>query len=111
MSIEREYVSDILVRADDDDAALLAVDAAQVEDVLARPAVGAEHLFIVVQAVASLARQEQGGHGRQVEIAVVLLENRAQIDNRIDIGVRRGEAADWRAWRGGKEGAEGMKAG
>ena len=73
--------------------------------------VGAEHLFVVVQAVAALARQEQGGYGRQVEIAVVLLENRAEIDNRIDIGVRRGEAADWRARRGGKEGAEIMKAG
>ena len=104
-------MSDILVRADDDHAALLAVDAPHIEDVLARPSVRAEHLFIIAQPVASLARQEQGGHGSQVEIAVVLLENRAQIDNRIDIGVRRGEAADWRARRGGKEGTEIMQAG
>jgi hypothetical protein len=109
--VEREYVSDILVGANNDDAALISVDAPQVEDVLAQPTVGAEHLFVVVQPVASLAGQEQGGHGRQVEIAVALLEDGTEIDNCIDVYIRRGEAADRRAWRGGKEGAEGMKAG
>ena len=111
IGVEREYVSDILVGANNDDAALISVDAPQVEDVLAQPAVGAEHLFVVVQPVASLAGQEQGGHGRQVEIAVALLEDGTEIDNGIDVYIRRGEAADRRAWRGGKEGAEGMKAG
>jgi hypothetical protein len=109
--VEREYVSDILVGANNDDAALISVDAPQVEDVLAPPTVGAEHLFVVVQPVSSLAGQEQGGHGRQVEIAVALLEDGTEIDNGIDVYIRRGEAADRRAWRGGKEGAEGMKAG
>src|SRR5262249_61288421 len=85
--------------------------APQVEDVLAQPAVGAEHLFVVVQPVASLAGQEQGGHGPQVEIAVALLEDGTEVDNGIDVCIRPGEAADRRAWRGGKGGGEGMKGG
>ena len=94
--VEREYVSDILVGANNDDAALISVDAPHVEDVLAQPTVGAEHLFVVVQPVASLAGQKQGRHGRQIEIAVALLEDRTDVDHGIDIGIRRGEVADRR---------------
>ena len=110
VGVQREYVSDILIGADNNDAALIPVDTPQVEDVLAQLTVKAEHLFVVVQPVASLAGQEQGGHGPQVEIAVALLEDGTEVDNGIDVCIRRGEAADRRAWRRGKEGAEGMKA-
>src|SRR5207237_6523362 len=108
--VQREYVSNILVGADNDDAALIPVDAPQVEYVLAQPTARAKHLFVIVQTVASLAGQQQGRHGPQAEIAVALLEDGTHVDNGIDICIRRGEAADRRGWRGAKEGAEGRKA-
>ena len=46
----------------------------------------------------------------KVEIGVSLLEDGTEVDYGIDVCIRRGEAAGRRAWRGGKEGTEGMKA-
>jgi hypothetical protein len=51
--VQRQDVGDVLVRPDDDDAARLAVDTAQVEDV-AGLRVGAEHLLVVDQAERAL---------------------------------------------------------
>ena len=110
VGVDREYVSDILVGADDHYAALIAIDAPHIEDILAGPAVGAEYLLVVEQPVAPLARQKEGRHGRQVEIAVVLLKDGPEIKGGIDVGSRRGEAPDRRTWRVREKGAESMKA-
>ena len=101
VGVEREYVSDVLVGTDNDNAALLSVDASQVKDVLAMPAVGAEHLFIVAQPIASFAGQQQRGHGRQVQISVAPLKDGTDVDDGIDVHAERGEAADRRARRAG----------
>ncbi len=76
---------DILVRPHDHHAAVFTVDAAQGEDVVAVLQVGAEHLLIVAQPVTSFPGQKQGWHNLDGERVVRLLENRADIDHRIDV--------------------------
>src|SRR3989442_15112552 len=61
VAVQREHVRDVLVRADDDDAARVAVDASQLEDV-ADVRVGAEHLLVVGQAEPALVRQQHRRH-------------------------------------------------
>ena len=52
----REYVQDVLVRADDDDAARLPVHTPQLEDVVG-VRIGTEHLLVVDQAEPALPQQ------------------------------------------------------
>ena len=76
----------------------LAVDAAQVEDVLGLR-VGAEHLLVVDQAEVALARQQDRRQRVDGEVAVALLEDGADVDHRVGVGARRGEARDRRRVR------------
>jgi hypothetical protein len=65
------------------------------------PAVGAEHLFIVAQPIASFAGQQQRVHFRKVEISVAPLKDGTDVDNGIDVCAGWGEATDRRARRAG----------
>src|SRR6476646_3001034 len=47
VGIKRQDVGDVLIGADNDDAALVAIDTAHVENVVAALKVGAEHLLVV----------------------------------------------------------------
>jgi hypothetical protein len=108
VGVKRKYVGDILVWTNNDDAALIPVDAPQVEDV---PARGVEYLFVVEQPVASLAGQEQEGMAARSRSWWPCWKMARRSITGIDVCVGRGEAADRRTWRGGEEVAQDMKAG
>ena len=76
---------DVLIRPHDDHAPCLPIDAAHYKDVVIAFDVGAEHLLVVVKILTSLPGQKQGRHGRDGEIAMSLLEHRADVDHRVDI--------------------------
>ena len=71
-----------------------------VEDVRPVLQVRAEHLLVVAQPVAALARQQQRGHGLDRELAMALLEDRAQVEHGIQVLARGGVY-----WRTGESGA------
>jgi hypothetical protein len=75
---------------------LLAVDAAQIEDVETSSGVRAVGLLVVDETEAPFARKQNGRQVVQSEVAVSLLEDRASIDDAVDVGRRRGEATDRR---------------
>ena len=76
---------DVLIRPNHHHAPRLPVDAAHRKYVVTALEVGAEHLFVVVQAVSSLAGQKQRGHGLDGELAMRLLEDRPDVDHRVDV--------------------------
>src|SRR5690606_29929325 len=75
MARQRQDLRDILVRPHDDDAAILAVDATQIEDVMPIFAIGAENLFVVKQAVAAFGRPQERWQALLVERRRALLED------------------------------------
>ena len=60
------------------------------------PEIGAEHLLVVAKPVAALLRQEESGHGLDRQLAMALLENRADVDHRVDVRPRRRVSHDGR---------------
>ena len=86
----------VLVRAHDDEAALAAVNATQVKNIVAVPAIGAKHFLVVAQAQAAHLRAQQRGHGGVVQCTKALLEHGAGIDHRVPVLARRRVAAQWR---------------
>ena len=90
--VQRQHVRDVLVRTDDDHRTLRAVDAAQIEDVGAVLEVGAIGLLVVDEPEASLARQQDGRQFLDLELAVSLLEDRANVDDAVDVDVGPGRA-------------------
>src|SRR5262249_13211300 len=86
VSVKRQHVCNILTRPHHNDAALIAIDAAHGEDIVTALEVGAEHLFIVAKSEASLAREQEIGHGFERKLAMRLLEDGADIDYGIDLG-------------------------
>ena len=73
MSVQGEYVRDVVVRADENHASGLAVHAPDVEDVVLG-GVRAEHLLVVDQAEPALAGQQDRRHPVKGQVAVVLPE-------------------------------------
>ena len=67
----------------------LAVDAAQIEDVGAVLEVGRERLLVVDQPEASLARKQNRRQLLDLEVAMPLLEDRANVDDAVDVCARR----------------------
>src|SRR6266481_9935540 len=94
--VQREYVRNVLVGADNDNRALLTVDAAQLEDVGTVLEVGAVGLLVVDKLEAPLARKQNRRELFDLEVAVPLSEDRANIDHAVDVRARRGEPADRR---------------
>ena len=76
----------VLIRPHDDHASGLPIDAAHCIDVVTALDVGAEHLLVVVKAVASLPRQKQRRHRLDGELTMSLLKYRTDIDHRVDDG-------------------------
>src|SRR6266478_2278866 len=74
--VQREYVRNVLVGADNDNRALLTVDAAQLEDVGTVLEVGAVGLLVVDKPEAPLARKQNRRELFDLEVAVPLLEDR-----------------------------------
>src|SRR5579875_4123100 len=96
--MEWKDVRNVLVWADDDHAARLAVDAAQVEDV-AGVRIGAEDLLVVDQPEPALFGKQDRWHGADAEPMMVLLEDRANVDHRVRVHARRREPSQRRALR------------
>src|SRR5258708_12424433 len=94
--VQREYVRNVLVGADNDNRALLTVDAAQLEDIGTVLEVGAVGLLVVDKPEAPLARKQNQRELFDLEVAVPLSEDRANIDHAVDVRARRGEPADRR---------------
>ncbi len=111
MAIERKNVRDVLVWPHDHHATPFAIDAAHGEDVIAVFQVGAEHFFVVAKSVTSLPGQKKGRHGRDGEFVMTLLENRSDIDHRVDVFARRGVFPHRRLPCLGKKVAQGRDAG
>ena len=89
MAIERKNMRDVLVRSHDDHAACVPIDAAHREDVVAALEVGAEHLFVVAKFRNVLCAGEgEAGMVSMASSRCALLENRTDIDHRIDIRAR-----------------------
>src|SRR3954451_9915475 len=84
---QRKHVRDVLVRPDDDDAAV-ARDPAQVEDV-AGPGVRAEHLLVIDEAVAPLPGEQKVRHAGERELAMPLLEDGPHVEERVDVASGR----------------------
>ena len=80
---------DILVRPHDDDAALLAIDATHVENVVPALEIRAEHLLVVAEPVTALPRQKELGHVFELQLPVGLLEDGAHVDDGVDVRARR----------------------
>src|SRR5271166_6591268 len=76
---------DILVRAHDDHAAALAIDAPHVEDVLVTLQVRAEHLFIVAKTVTTFRGPEESGHVLDLQLTMALLKHGPDVDDGVDI--------------------------
>src|SRR5207244_2900956 len=89
--VQREYVRNVLVGADNDNRALLTVDAAQLEDVGTVLEVGAVGLLVVDKPEAPLARKQNRREFFDLEVAVPLLEDGANIDHAVNVHPRRGE--------------------
>ena len=111
MVLQGQDMRHMLVRPDDHHASAPTIDAAKVEDVLALHHDRAEHLLVVHEPVASLRRAQQGGHGAEGQLPVWLLEDRPQVDHRVDILSRRGAAPDRRSRILFQEPAERLDAG
>ena len=94
--IERQHVRDVLVRTNDDHRPRLAVDAAQIEDVGAVLEIGRERLLVVDQPEPALARQQKRRQLLDLEVAMPLLEDRADVDDAVDVCGGGREAADGR---------------
>src|ERR1700712_2368129 len=94
VSVERHDIGHVLIGTDDDDAAPGSVQAAKLENV-APLGVGAEHLLIVDQAEPSLSWAKQGRHRIDPQCPVLLLHYSPHVDDGVDIGAVRCEAADW----------------
>src|SRR5258708_3331672 len=92
--VQREYVRNVLVGADNDNRALLTVDAAQLEDVGTVLEVGAVGLLVVDKPEAPLAGKQNRRELFDLEVLVLLLEARANTDPAVDVRARRGEPAD-----------------
>ena len=73
MRLQRQHVGHVLVGAHDDHHAVLAVDAAQREDIGAVLQVGGVDLLVVDQPEAPLARQQQCRQRIDIDLAVALL--------------------------------------
>ncbi|HUO72766.1 MAG TPA: hypothetical protein VMU39_18495 [Solirubrobacteraceae bacterium] len=84
---------DVLVGADHDHASGLAVHASQIEDV-SGIRVRAEHLLVVDQPESALSREKDRRHVVDIEVAMALLEDRADVDHGVALGARGGEPAD-----------------
>ena len=76
---------DVLIRPHDDHAANFSVDAAHGEDVVAAFEVRTKYLLIVLKSETSLVRQKQRRHRLDGKLTMSLLEDRADIDHRVDI--------------------------
>src|SRR5260370_32066988 len=94
--VQREYVRNVLVGADNDNRPLPTVDAAQLEDVGTVLEVRAVGLLVVDKPEAPLARKQNRRELFDLEVAVSLLEDGANIDHAVDVRPRRGEPADRR---------------
>ncbi len=106
MRVERQDVGDVLIWADHHHGALPAVDAARVEDVLARLQVGSEDFLVVLQAKGSLLRKQEGWHVVGIQFPVALLEDGADIKNGIGVGSGGRVAPDRRVFGFGQETAQ-----
>lgn len=74
---------DVLVGTNNNDAPAFASDPAQVEDVFARPAIGAEHLLVIAQAVNALVRAQERRHFAELKFPEALLEHCAYVEHRV----------------------------
>src|SRR5260370_7285906 len=72
--VQREYVRNVLVGADNDNRALLTVDAAQLEDIGTVLEVGAVGLLVVDKPEAPLARKQNQRELFDLEVALPLSE-------------------------------------
>jgi hypothetical protein len=90
-------MGDMLVGAHNHQTTLLPVQSACIKYVRPRLEIGAEDLFIVDKPKPALARLEERRQLFEHKIARGLLEDRANIENGIDILSSRGEAANGRA--------------
>ena len=87
---------DVLVGSDQNETALLAVNTAQVIDVLVGVGRWTVDLFVVEQAIAPFAGEQQGWQALNRQLVVGLLADRDDLDNRIDIRSGGREAAQRR---------------
>src|SRR5258708_33043328 len=91
--VQREYVRNVLLGADNDNRALLTVDAARLEDVGTVLEFGAVGLLGVDKPEASLARKQNRRELVDPEVARPLAENRATIHQALEARAPRGGPA------------------
>ena len=60
------------------------------ENVVAIPQVRAEQFLVIAKAKTSFPGQKKSGHGFDGEVMMALLENRTNIDHRVDVRARGG---------------------
>ena len=87
MRVKRQDMCHILVGAHDHNAALITVDAAQVENILVPFQVWAESLFIINEPQIAFRRAQQWVQIGDVRVAEPLLQYSADINHRINIGI------------------------
>ena len=87
---------DVLVRPHDNHAAFVSINAPHVENIMAALKVRTEYFFVVAKPITALRRQEETGHGPDLELAMTLLENGSDIEHRIDIRACRRVSPDGR---------------
>ena len=92
--VEREHVCNMLVRTNDDNRPLLPVDTAQLEDVRAVLKVGRVGFLVVDQPEPPLAGKQKRWQLLDLEVAMPLLEDRANVDDAVDVRAVRREAPD-----------------
>ena len=87
--IERQNLCNVLIGPHHDHAAGLSINAAHTENVVSALQVRTKHLLVVVQAVTAFAREQHRRHILNGELAMILLEHRAQVDRAVDVGADR----------------------
>ena len=87
-AVKWQDVGDILVRADDHNRTVAAIDAAQIENIRAVFQIGTERLLVIRQAERPFRRPKKCRKVVHVDIAEALLQDGANIDDGIEVRIR-----------------------
>src|SRR4029079_3671183 len=94
--VEREHVCDIMIGTYDDDRATLAIDAAHVENVRPVLEVGSIRFLVIDESEAALARKQDRRQSLDLDVAVIPLKHRANVDDAVDVRAPWRESANRR---------------